>query len=328
MRNPYRKLVGIDRKIFEIAMRQASKTVENTEFSVSGVDLAKQKEGVRIKVLANYINSQVLASIRSFPVIDDEGQIYEELVDCLIGLDNLDAVLTRLNKTTKLIQKMQMNALKKLKYKRDSVEARTVRKEFYGRVNGFMKRNLKNVDFVNDAVRELRSLPDFDEYKRVIIAGLPNVGKSSLLGQLTGSKPKVQPYPFTTKGLMIGYIKALRDIQVIDTPGLLDRPILRRNKIEIQGIIALRHLADLVVYIFDISETCGYTLEQQKKLLKEIKKLIKKPVILVANKTDVVGGREVSELKMEDVYPVSCDTGEGIDELRELIKKSVKKTKL
>jgi len=50
---------------------------------------------------------------------------------------------------------------------------------------------------------------------------------------------------------------------VIDTPGILDHPLEQRNIIEMQAITALAHLHCCVLYFIDISEQCGYTIEQQ-----------------------------------------------------------------
>jgi nucleolar GTP-binding protein len=50
--------------------------------------------------------------------------------------------------------------------------------------------------------------------------------------------------------------------QIIDTPGILDHPLDQRNTIEMQAITALAHLNASVLYLMDISETCGYTIEQ------------------------------------------------------------------
>jgi len=44
---------------------------------------------------------------------------------------------------------------------------------------------------------------------------------------------------------------------VIDTPGLLDRPLDERNAIEMQSIVALGHLDASIMFFIDLSETCG-----------------------------------------------------------------------
>jgi nucleolar GTP-binding protein len=80
---------------------------------------------------------------------------------------------------------------------------------------------------------------------------------------------EVQPYAFTTKALYVGHMdyKYLR-WQVIDTPGILDKPLEERNTIEMQAVTALAHLRACAVYMMDLSEQCGKTLEEQVKLLK------------------------------------------------------------
>lgn len=78
-------------------------------------------------------------------------------------------------------------------------------------------------------------------------------------------------------------------MKVVDTPGILDRPLEERNTIEMQAITALAHLQCCVLYFLDISEQCGYPLEQQIKLFESIRPLFaNKQVMLVANKTDVL----------------------------------------
>ena len=53
--------------------------------------------------------------------------------------------------------------------------------------------------------------------------------------QVTRADVEVQPYAFTTKSLFVGHMdyRYLR-WQVIDTPGILDRPLEERNTIEMQ----------------------------------------------------------------------------------------------
>jgi len=48
--------------------------------------------------------------------------------------------------------------------------------------------------------------------------------------------------------------------QVIDTPGLLDRPLEERNTIEMQAITALAHLKACILFFIDISESSGYSI--------------------------------------------------------------------
>jgi nucleolar GTP-binding protein len=109
------------------------------------------------------------------------------------------------------------------------------------------------------------------------------------MNKVTRADVEVQPYAFTTKSLYVGHTdyKYLR-WQVIDTPGILDRPLEERNTIEMQSVTALAHLRAAVLYVVDISEECGYSLKQQATLFHSIKPLFaNKPVLIVCNKTDV-----------------------------------------
>ena len=84
---------------------------------------------------------------------------------------------------------------------------------------------------------------------------------------------------------------------MIDTPGLLDKSLEQRNTIEMQAVTALAHLHSCVLYFIDISEQCGYSIQQQVQLYHNIKPLFaNKPLVLVCNKTDAVSLVSLSQL--------------------------------
>lgn len=151
----------------------------------------------------------------------------------------------------------------------------------------------------------------------IVIAGAPNVGKSTLLATLTGSKPQTASYPFTTQDLNLGY--DAEGNQFIDTPGLLDRPLSERNTIEQHAILALKHVATLIVFIIDPTETCGYSIKEQENILTEIKTLFNQPLVLVSNKADTGN-------TYKNAIFISAKTGQGIDELRSKIKDALTST--
>ncbi len=86
--------------------------------------------------------------------------------------------------------------------------------------------------------------------------------------------------------------------KVLDTPGILDRPLEERNTIEMQSVTALAHIRAAVLYLVDVSEACGYTLAQQAALFHSIKPLFaNKPIVIVANKVDA---RPIESLSAEE----------------------------
>jgi nucleolar GTP-binding protein len=74
--------------------------------------------------------------------------------------------------------------------------------------------------------------------------------------------------------------------QLVDTPGLLDRPPSERNEIESQAVSALTHAADAVLVVLDASGDCGYPLSDQLELLADVRERFDVPVVSVCNKAD------------------------------------------
>jgi nucleolar GTP-binding protein len=192
-----------------------------------------------------------------------------------------------------------------------------------------MKRQNQNLLYLEQVRQHLSRLPSIDPNTRtLLICGFPNVGKSSFINKITRADVEVQPYAFTTKSLYVGHTdyKYLR-WQVIDTPGILDHSLEERNTIEMQSITALAHLRACVLYLMDVSEQCGHSIEDQFALFNNIKPLFaNKPILVVVNKTDIVKIEDLSEdkqtlfeeLKQNNVFvhQMSTVNDEGVCEVR------------
>jgi nucleolar GTP-binding protein len=264
------------------------------------------------------LTSRLESYVKNFPSIDKLPLFYQEIIDIKIDTDKLKNSLGAIDwarKTTLMVYSTQSSSL----IKSGNVEfLKQKQKEIYGRVSSIVKQVDKNLVFLSNAQKILRTFPDIEDIPTVVIAGYPNVGKSSLIRQLSAAKPEVAQYPFTTKQIYVGHMEKTvryekKQYQIIDTPGLLDRPLSERNNIEKQAIAALRHLADLIVFIFDPSETSGYPMSEQTLMLEDIKKLFcDVPFIIVENKVDVQNTGSANR-------KISCTTGEGIEELRQEI---------
>ncbi|HZK30624.1 MAG TPA: GTPase, partial [Methanoregula sp.] len=160
--------------------------------------------------------------------------------------------------------------------------------------------------FLNEVRNVLRKLPHVDDSCTIVIAGYPNVGKSSFIRHVSSADPEIASYPFTTKGIIVGHrIMGRERIQFVDTPGILDRPSEQRNAIEKQALSAMMNVADIILFILDPSEHCGYPMDVQLNLLKEVKGMIEVPLVVVANKSDIVGA--------EGYLTMSTQTGDGVD---------------
>jgi ribosome-interacting GTPase 1 len=129
---------------------------------------------------------------------------------------------------------------------------------------------------------------------RIVIVGLPNVGKSSMVANLTHATPKISESPFTTWQPMPGMIQ-IEDIQV----QLIDTPPLNREHNEPELFDLLR-TADLILIVIDLQTTPFQQFEDSLLMLKEHKIIPKQsenkvfkeqrvnfvPVLVVVNKDD------------------------------------------
>jgi nucleolar GTP-binding protein len=194
----------------------------------------------------------------------------------------------------------------------DTDTARKLRKQAFARYADVTESVADDLLAIADAREELKTLPEIraDE-PTIVVAGYPNVGKSSFVNRVTRASNEVATYPFTTKQLRVGHLERDRiRYQLVDTPGVLDRPAEERNAIESQAVSALTHLADAVLFLVDASGDCGYPLDAQLELRDEVRELFaadgEVPVLTVCNKAD--RSREV-----EADHYMSVETGEGVD---------------
>ncbi len=330
MKNPFNKIM-LKRNLTDLAFSMASRTVKKADIKAEVIEKARQKEGIRIKTVGSYVHSSIMACVKSLPDASKLPEIYKEILNIFISEKDLNNAKKEMKWTANKVKQLQMFYLDKLKKARHTQDFRMARMQFYGRVKSLIKRFEKNSKKLEPLLM-LKKLPDFEDAPTAVLAGLPNTGKSSLMNALTGSKAKVQPYPFTTKGILLGFINrrkgniedsSKQPIQIIDTPGFLDRE--NHNKIEMQGIAVLKRLADIVIFVFDASEIAG-SIDKQISLFKKIKKLFNKEIIVVENKIDIASKR-IPNLGIKK-FSVSCETKEGIDLLKkEIIRKLTNKFK-
>jgi nucleolar GTP-binding protein len=258
---------------------------------------------------AHILSDNLINIVRKFPSFDTMPPFYLELADVIVGVDEMKMNLSSVQWAGTKINEMSRKYVGMM---RTADDAKVVRKAAFGRISSIVDSVDGNLRFMNDARNKLRKLPEIGEGPTIVVAGYPNVGKSSFVALVSTARPEIASYPFTTKGLEVGHFEKNRiRHQIIDTPGLLDRPLEERNHIELQAISALKHVGDVMLFIIDPSETCGYTLEKQMHLLEEIKNEFGIPMIVAANKTDI------SKTTVKADMSMSTLTGDGVEAVLE-----------
>ena len=283
----------------------------------------RAKERDRIRVAGSILAGKLREIVSRFPDLDRIHPFYRELADVLVGVDELRRALGALAKASRIIEGLRRAYLAQVRRATTISEAGRLRREAYGRMASVVKRISRYLEFLREAVPKLAKLPSIDpEVPTIVVAGYTNVGKSSLVKAVSSAKPEVASYPFTTKSIVLGHRDTPRGrVQIIDTPGLLDRPLSERNKIELQAILALKHLADVIIFLLDPTMTCGFPLESQLRLLREVRGSFPDiPMIIAVNKADIATEEQIEAVRRAvgpGVMVVSALRGDGLDSLME-----------
>jgi nucleolar GTP-binding protein len=308
--------------LIEISFRRAFSKGKSLKRRRDKISAIRDREIGRIQSVADTISLKLENFVKSFPNIDEIDPFYRELLDVLAGTDEIKHSLGAVFWASTTIKKISRFYYSSMRRESDPDKMAELRREFLGRAVSVLRRVRKEIDFLRNSIPKLRDLPDFDiNSPVVIIAGMPNTGKSTLISKLTTKKPEIAPYPFTTKGLIIGHGEtSVGRVQFVDTPGLLDRPLSERNKMELQAIAALRHLRGPVIYMMDPTETCGYSLDSQLSLLRELMESLPKPYLVALNKCDIEDGKfPEAERRLEGMkiraLRISAERGDGLGDL-------------
>lgn len=164
------------------------------------------------------------------------------------------------------------------------------------------------------------------------LVGLPNAGKSSLLGRLTRAEPKVGDYPFTTLSPVLGTIEGEdRQAVVADIPGLIEGAAEGAGL----GHEFLAHVerCSMLVHLVDLAPVEGEPESNFEAVREELVAygagLERLSELVVLSKCDLLPAEQVEETltewrqrlgeQVKGVLAVSAATGEGLDELRNAI---------
>ena len=284
----------------------------------------------KVKFTYSSIEEKIDSIVTNFPKLDDIHPFYGDLINILYDKDHYKMALGYLHTAKNITEKISNDYVKLLKYADSLYRCKQLKVAALGRMATTLKKLNSSLNYLEEVRKHLGRLPSIDPSSRtLILTGFPNVGKSSFMNKITYAGSEVQPYPFTTQSIYAGhtYYKNVR-WQVLDTPGVLDRPLEERNTIEMQAITAMAHLDACILYFIDISENCGYSILEQVSLFTSIKPLFKnKPLVIILNKTDIKPYNEVAQSDKETLeslakelntylVQMSNETGNGVNDVK------------
>lgn len=152
--------------------------------------------------------------------------------------------------------------------------------------------------------------------------GLPNIGKSSLLNELTAAKSRVANYPFTTLEPNLG---VYYDLILADIPGLIEGASVGKGL----GIKFLRHIERTGTLFHFVAADSEYPVEDYRTVRRELgkynKKLLRKKEYVILSKSDTVSPeslkKQVTKLKKlkKEIVPVSIYDWDSVQNIKSLL---------
>ena len=202
MKNPFNEFFHVpsSQELLDIAFKRAMKSSAKVSKNAPIIIKAKKKETLRLKVAIKELIDRILNIIKMVPMIDDLPDFYRELASILVDIDELKLTLGKLNGSLPILSQIEREYTKKLSQIEIPKQGDALRREAFGRVSSIINKQNKNLLYLNNIRGNLRSIPSIDNsLPCIVIAGYPNVGKSSIVREIsTNKKIEVQEYPFTT----------------------------------------------------------------------------------------------------------------------------------
>lgn len=247
-------------------------------------------ENQKVDIIKDDICKRLDKIIDTFPSHNTLPKFYQKIMLLTLDIDKFRKSLGAVQWARNTIAKLHKQFSSKINGA--SIDDKKVlANQFYGRISSVLKKIDPELSRLQDFRRILKTYPDIKELFTICLYGFPNVGKSTLLNKLTGTKAQTAAYAFTTKSINAGYFEVNdKKIQVLDVPGTLDRN--KMNDIELQAELVLEEVANIIVFVYDISGFCGYDKEQQDKLFEKISS--KKNVLIYLSKKDILTKEEIT----------------------------------
>ncbi len=168
------------------------------------------------------------------------------------------------------------------------------------------------------------------------LVGMPSVGKSTILSNVSAANPKIASYHFTTLSPNLGLVttKNMKKFVLADLPGLIEGASDGAGL----GIRFLKHVerTKILVHVLDMSGSEGrnplndYNMIK-KELIEYNPKLLDKPKVIVANKMDIEKSKEnlikfKKEIKDIPIFEIEAINGTGLTDLMNYLGNLVEET--
>ena len=282
--------VELSKTLLDIAFRKARSKGMQKNLKGNWLEIIRKKEGLKLDIIKDNIVVRLQKTVAEFPNPNELSDFYVKLMNLTLDVGQYKKSLGAVNWGIDRVRFFHRQYVSGIFKNTDRGKIKDLSLQFYGRVSSVLKQIDVNLKYLDSCRKIMLTYPDIKEMFTVCLYGFPNVGKTTLLNKLTGTKAEVAAYSFTTKSINSGYFM-INDVkvQVLDVPGTLAREE-KMNNIELQAELVRKELANVIVYVFDISEQSSYSLRNQEQLFRKLGK--EKKIFVYFSKMDLVSSDE------------------------------------
>lgn len=293
----------------------------------------------RLELTYNIVRDK-LWKVVEMPHLESMDEFHRRLVEEFVGAEAYEEALKRVRLAIKLARRFWDEYRVLISTSQTVEEAKRYRKEGCGRILSLVRRLDKHLRLLRKVKEELiRTHVVSEGFPVVVVAGIPSAGKSTLISRLSTAKPEIASYPFTTKNIIVGKVVFRNHVfYMVDTPGILERPLHQHNPIERKALVALASLPDAILFLYDVSVERIQDVVYQTRLLEDVIGNIALEndvkVIVAVNKIDIADKQALQEAYQHinmvkkkynrivvGPYSISALKGTGVDQLLdELVK--------
>ncbi|KAL0900318.1 hypothetical protein Bca101_084279 [Brassica carinata] len=222
--------------------------------------------------------------LRDFPRLDDIHPLYTDLLRFLFDKDRYTFSLGQVNTARRLITNIGNDYLNLLEFVGSVRECRALKASAVAGMFSVVNEITPSLAYLEQLRQHMVKLPLVDaDVATLLVAGYPHADKTCFVEGIVDFVAKSVAFD-------VGFTdySGLMRCQVIDAPGVLDKPVFGECNVVVDALA--RRLGDAIVLFFlDVSGSCGYSVADQVVFFHSVKvTFVDRPLLVVCDESELM----------------------------------------